>query len=84
MASSYCVELLTGLYQSLFLDFLSTLCMCTQNDQRIKHLKGLFMYIHKCAIYIKDINLSLNLSISFHGFYRTESNCLPLLLSESN
>ena len=30
------VELLTGLYQCLFSDILSTLCMFTQNDQRIK------------------------------------------------
>ena len=75
MASSDCVELLTGLYQCLFFGFLSTLCMCTQNDQRIKLiLKAFFMYIHKCAIYIKDINWSLNLSINIRGFYRTESN----------
>ena len=30
------VELLTGLYQCLFFDILSTLCMFTQYDQRIK------------------------------------------------
>ena len=28
--------LLVGLYQCLFFDILSTLCMCTENDQRIK------------------------------------------------
>ena len=43
-------------------------------------LKSLFMYIYKCAIYIKDINWSLNLSVNIRGFYITESNWLILLL----
>ena len=52
MASSDCVELLTGLYQSLFFDILSILSMFTQNDQRIKLIYKAFLCIYINVLYI--------------------------------
>ena len=85
MASFNRVELGTSLYQWFVLWFFEdSMHVNSKRSENKTHLKSLFMYIHKCAMYIKDINWSLNPSSNIRGFYRTESNWLPLLLSESH
>ena len=67
MASSDCVELVTSLYRYLFFDILSThihICVLKILSDNKTNLKSLFVFIHECAIYIKDIGSEILVSIS--------------------
>ena len=84
MACSDCTELVTGLYQCVLFDFFKfSMHVYSKLTENTTHLKA-FQCIYINVQYILDINWSLNLSINICGFYRTQSNWLPILFSESN